>query len=63
MYIRPLDMSQPNIYVSPQVEPMLGYPAEDWLTDPRRSSPIVHPDDKDRVVAEGKRVRAKAARP
>ena len=26
-YVRPLDMSRPNIYVSPQVESMLGYPA------------------------------------
>ena len=33
-YVRPLDMSRPNIYMSPQVEAMLGYPAEEWQTDP-----------------------------
>ena len=58
LYIRPLDMSRPNIYVSPQVEPMLGYPVEDWLTDPGILGRIVHPDDRERVVADAARVRA-----
>jgi two-component system, cell cycle sensor histidine kinase and response regulator CckA len=56
-YIRPVDMSQPNIYVSPQVEPMLGYPAEDWQTHPDLLAEIVHPDDRERVLAEAARVR------
>ena len=57
MYIRPLDMSKPNIYASPQVEPMLGYPASDWETDPGLLARIVHPDDRDRVLYEAKRLR------
>src|SRR5205814_2222198 len=50
-YIRPLDMSLPNIYASPQVEPMLGYPAEAWLSDPGLLAKIVHPDDRERVLS------------
>ncbi|MGZ4334782.1 MAG: PAS domain S-box protein [Gaiellaceae bacterium] len=61
MYIRPLDMEQPNIYVSPQVEPMLGYPVDAWLGDPGLLASIVHPEDRARVIAEGTRVRAGGA--
>ena len=50
---RPLDMSRPNIYVSPQVESMLGYPAQEWQTDPGLLARIVHPDDRDRVLDDG----------
>ena len=56
-YIRPLDMTKPNIYASPQVEPMLGYPAEAWMTDPDLLATIVHPDDRDRVLSEAVHVR------
>jgi two-component system cell cycle sensor histidine kinase/response regulator CckA len=56
-YIRPVDMTKPNIYASPQVEPMLGYTAEEWLTNPDLLASIVHPDDRDYVIAEGLRVR------
>ncbi len=58
MYVRPLDMSKPNIYASPQVEPMLGYPASAWESDPDLLAKIVHPDDRDRVLGEAKRVRS-----
>jgi PAS domain S-box-containing protein len=57
MYIRPLDMSKPNIYCSPQVEPMLGYPASEWETDSGLLARIVHPEDRDRVLYEAKRLR------
>jgi PAS domain S-box-containing protein len=56
-YIRPLDMTKPNIYASPQVEPMLGYPAEAWMTDPDLLATIVHPDDRERVLSEAVHVR------
>ena len=57
MYIRPLDLTQPNIYISPQVEAMLGYPAEEWLTDANLVERVVHPDDRERVLGEAARVR------
>jgi len=56
-YIRPLDMSRPNMYASPQVEPMLGYPPEEWGTNPNLFETIVHPEDRARAVASAKRVR------
>src|SRR5690348_5120220 len=57
MYIRSLDMTAPNIYVSPQVEAILGYPVSDWVNDPDLVDRIVHPDDKERVFREAERVR------
>ncbi len=57
-YIRPLDMSRPNVYASPQVEQMLGYSAEEWQGNPRLLAEIVHPDDRQRVLAEAARVRS-----
>ena len=39
-------------YVSPQVERLLGYPAEAWIADPELWFRRLHPDDRDRVLAE-----------
>jgi len=58
MYIRSLDMTKPNIYVSPQVEEILGYPVSDWLNDPNLVTRIMHPDDQERVLGEAARVRS-----
>ncbi|HEX7083334.1 MAG TPA: ATP-binding protein [Gaiellaceae bacterium] len=38
-----------TIYVSPQMEQMLGYPAEDWLRDPDMLLRVLHPDDLERI--------------
>jgi two-component system cell cycle sensor histidine kinase/response regulator CckA len=57
MYIRSLDMTASNIYVSPQVEAILGYPVSDWLNDPNLVERIMHPDDRERVFGEAARVR------
>jgi PAS domain S-box-containing protein len=57
IYIRGLDVRTSNMYVSPQVEPMLGYPAEQWRTDPDLVKTVIHPDDLDRVLAELAEVR------
>ena len=56
-YIRPLDMSLPNIYCSPQVEQLLGCTAEEWETDPKMYESMVHPDDRDRGLEDFRRVR------
>ena len=60
-YVRPLDMSIPNIYVSPQVEAMLGYPASEWESNPGLLAGIVHPEDREHVLADARRVRAGGA--
>jgi len=60
-YIRPLSLAEPNIYVSPQVEAMLGYPADEWLTDAGILEQIVHPDDREKVLRDASRVRKNGA--
>lgn len=37
-------------YISPQVEPLLGFKVEEWLNDPGLWYRQVHPDDRDRVI-------------
>jgi PAS domain S-box-containing protein len=44
------------IYVSPQVESMLGYRVEEWLADPTLWSSRLHPDDVPRLKAVYRRV-------
>jgi len=38
-------------YVSPQIEPLLGYTAEEWMADPRLWAACIHTDDRERVIA------------
>jgi PAS domain S-box-containing protein len=42
-------------YISPQIEPLLGYSAADWLSRPGLWREVLHPDDRDRVLAEYER--------
>jgi diguanylate cyclase (GGDEF)-like protein/PAS domain S-box-containing protein len=44
-------------YVSPQVERLLGYTPEEWLTASRAWSDCLHPSDRERVLAELDRAR------
>src|SRR5918994_4588187 len=46
----------PSIYISPQVERLLGYSAEEWLGDPELFLKLLHPDDRERVLADHDRV-------
>ena len=46
----------PSIYISPQVEGLLGYSADEWLGDPELFLKLLHPDDRDRVLADHDRV-------
>ncbi len=39
-------------YISPQIEPLLGYSAEEWLSLPGLWRQVIHPDDRDRVLTE-----------
>ena len=57
MYIRPIDLSLPNQYVSPQVVPMMGYPKELWEQSADLLANILHPDDRDRVLEDAAAVR------
>jgi PAS domain S-box-containing protein len=39
----------PPVYVSPQLESMLGYTPEEWSEHPERWLEVMHPDDRERV--------------
>ena len=59
LYVNRPDRSSSNVYMSPQLEAMLGYTAEEWAGDPDFFRKVLHPDDRDRVIAE--QVRTKEA--
>jgi two-component system phosphate regulon sensor histidine kinase PhoR len=45
------DRSRP-VYASPQIESLLGYSAKEWLAEPALFSRLLHPDDRERALAE-----------
>jgi diguanylate cyclase (GGDEF)-like protein/PAS domain S-box-containing protein len=51
-YIDHIDETSSAIYMSPQAEEMLGYSIEEWLQDPELWIKILHPEDKEGVLAE-----------
>ena len=51
-YIDRIDEVSSAIYMSPQVEEILGYTAEEWLEDPELWIRVLHPEDKKRILAE-----------
>jgi PAS domain S-box-containing protein len=50
------DVGSSLLYISPQIERILGYPAESWSTNPGFWTSVTHPDDLERVLEEGGRV-------
>ena len=51
VYVDELDSISSNIFTSRQIEPMLGYSVEEWATDPELFSRLLHPEDRERVLA------------
>ncbi len=51
-YIESVVEFGPTVYISPNVEQMLGYSQQEWLGDPEMWNKILHPDDKARAMAE-----------
>jgi diguanylate cyclase (GGDEF)-like protein/PAS domain S-box-containing protein len=45
-------------YISPQIEDMLGYPREAWLTDDELWLQVLHPDDAERMMRADERARS-----
>jgi diguanylate cyclase (GGDEF)-like protein/PAS domain S-box-containing protein len=54
-YIDAVDEVSSAVYMSPQVEAMLGYAPEEWLVDPSFFLKLLHPGDRERVLAENER--------
>ena len=50
VYVDRVDETSSNIYSSPQIEPMLGYSAEEWTSNPSLFVDALHPDDCERVL-------------
>jgi PAS domain S-box-containing protein len=51
-FMAPLDGTVSELYVSPQIENMLGFTAEEWLNNPILWFQQLHPEDKDRWQAD-----------
>ena len=51
-YIDRVDNHASNVYTSPQVVDMLGWPRSEWASDPHLFEKLIHPDDTERVVGE-----------
>ena len=53
-YIEALDAGERAtnlVYASPQIEDLFGYSAEEWISDPDLFVRLLHPDDRERVLA------------
>ncbi len=51
-YLAALDESGSTLYISPQIETMLGFSPAEWLADPALWSKQLHAEDRERVLAE-----------
>ena len=47
-----MDRGTSEAYISPEIEAALGYPRQDWLSDPANWYQRIHPDDKQRWTVE-----------
>lgn len=54
-YIDAVDETSSALYFSPHIETLLGYPVNEWLADPGLWPEVLHPDDRERVLAEHNR--------
>lgn len=57
LYVDASDEINSAIYVSPQVEVMLGYAPHEWISDPELWVKTLHPDDRQQVMNEAARTR------
>ncbi|MET0800534.1 MAG: EAL domain-containing protein [Actinomycetota bacterium] len=54
-YIDATDDNASTIYISRQVEDLLGYSPQEWIEDPELWPNLLHPDDRSRALAENER--------
>ena len=58
VYIDRLDDVSSNVYTSPQIEEMLGYSVVEWVENHELFVEILHPEDRERVLAAHQRTHA-----
>ena len=51
-YVARWEPGSPFSYVSPQIETLLGFPAERWVAEPELWAERLHPDDRELVLME-----------
>ncbi len=51
-YVDTVDDQLSTLYVSPQVETLLGFTADEWVADPHLWRKHLHPEDRERAVEE-----------
>ncbi len=54
-YLDKLDEVSSSIYMSPQIEQLVGYPLEEWQNDNEFWVKILHPEDREFALAENRR--------
>jgi diguanylate cyclase (GGDEF)-like protein/PAS domain S-box-containing protein len=54
-YMDAADDASTNLYTSPQIQEMLGFAPQEWTADPELFVKQLHPDDRERVLAENER--------
>jgi diguanylate cyclase (GGDEF)-like protein/PAS domain S-box-containing protein len=54
-YIDGPDETASTLFISPQVEELLGYTPEEWTSDPDLWPRLLHPDDQARAISENER--------
>ena len=54
-YIDATDENASTIYISPQIETVLGYSPAEWIEDEELWPKLLHPDDRARAIAENER--------
>jgi PAS domain S-box-containing protein len=57
VYIDRLDETGSNVYTSPRLESELGYTAQEWASDKELYAKVLHPEDRERILAEYRRTR------
>jgi diguanylate cyclase (GGDEF)-like protein/PAS domain S-box-containing protein len=51
-YVDAVDRASATLYISPQVDQMLGYGPREWILDPHLWLKLLHPGDRERVLNE-----------
>jgi PAS domain S-box-containing protein len=51
-YINGTDENVPVVYISPQIDALMGYSAQEFQADPGAFPRVLHPEDRDRVLEE-----------
>ena len=63
VYIDRLDETGSNVYTSPRLESELGYTAQEWASDRELYAKVLHPEDRERILAEYRHARHRQALP